>query len=190
MGDSHYTNPANWTDFQYGHIFEAVVPYVPERPGLFYKPHPTQRNTGTITSSLGNFSNASEQQMVTTLKRRKVLILSENEIVQDSTMRDITVAKIYSVKPTDRNQHWYQLLISDQHPFFIRLDSSVTGVECFVNISTVTAIGKTMMLDKKMPVPAERMTLVGQRITEYIGLGLMNKDAEDDSDSGDESSNG
>lgn len=174
-----YTNPDNWNEIERQYIFEALMPYVPERPIGFFIPDSDDPEKGTLSKSYGDFSKAAEQQVVLTMKRRKVLILSSDELSQDNVFSDVTVAKIVSIKPYQRNEEWYKLLIEDKHPLFAYIPKDITGQECFVDLSTVTTIGKSMLLSRKVQIPGSRMEIVNERLEECIALGVVKRTEEE-----------
>jgi mRNA-degrading endonuclease toxin of MazEF toxin-antitoxin module len=176
LSDLRYTDKRNWKEIERQRVFEALLPYVPERPIEFFVPDPSEPNKGTICKHFGDTQGAAEQKVVLTLKRRKVLILSSDENCQSQYQTDVTVAKVSSISEKQKSTKMYQLLVSDRHPLFAYLPKDVTGVESYVDLSSVTTIGKSMLLSKKVLIPAERMQLVNQRLEECIALGIVKED--------------
>ena len=177
MFEMRYTEKANWKEIARQRVFEALLPFVPERPIEFFVPDPMDPNKGTISESFGDTRGAAVQKVVLTLKRRKVLILSSDEICHNNYQTDVTVAKISTISEKQKSKGMYKLLIADKHPLFAYLPAEVTGEESYVDLSSVTTIGKSMLLSDKLQIPAERMQLVNQRLEECIALGIVKEDA-------------
>ena len=178
MRENKFVSKKNWEQIEKQYIFEALLPFVPERPIDFFIPDPNDatKTKGTLSNSTGDFSLAAEQRVVLTLKRRKVVVLSSDENCQDTALRNVMVARIISIKPEQVGQDWYNLLVQDQHPWFAYLPKEVTGQECFVDLTSVTAVGKTMLLSKKYMVPSDRMAIVETVFQNCIDLGVIKSD--------------
>jgi len=162
---------ANWNLIKRGWIFEAAVPYVGERPLEFFIPDKkdTYRGrkipvSGTAVSLSTSFQNVKDEyQVVLGLKQRKVVIISSDELNSDSEHDDVIIAKIYSIYEDDKTEPWYEPTKAGTHPMFAYLPKTVTGRECFVDLSNTTTIHKNMLLDDKkdisdfMPVIEDKM---------------------------------
>src|SRR5690606_1971483 len=110
----------NWSEITKQSIFEAWVPYVSDRPLDFFVPRSDDGKEGVITNVIDDRTPLSEHRIVNTMKRRKVIILTSDELCQNYMISDVLVAKIISVKVHQRNQDFYKkYLINDIHPLYV-----------------------------------------------------------------------
>jgi hypothetical protein len=173
LSQLRYIDRDNWHEIERQYIFEALVPFVPERPLDFFVYNHGSTNEGFITSIIEDANSLAEHKIVTTLKRRKVLLLTSDELCRDLIYPDVTIAKVYSIKPEHKKQEWYKLLVADQHPLYVYLPDNITGEECYIHMASATTIGKNMLIQKKCLIPGDRMELVEQRHQECIDLGVI-----------------
>lgn len=183
--NSKFLDESNWSLINHGWIFEAAVPYVSERPLDFFIPNANNPDTGTVVNGTkvqmqAQFLDGKEKQVVLKVKPRKVLILSNDELNHDASHYDVTVAKIYSIKDSEHSEPWYDPTVEGTHPFFVYLESSITGKECYIDLSTVTTIHKNMLLEEKLNI-SPVMESVGSKL-EYClsALGMYRDNKKDD----------
>ncbi|WP_339236229.1 hypothetical protein MKX40_22210 [Paenibacillus sp. FSL R5-0517] len=182
--NTKFLEQSNWSLIKRGWVFEAVVPFAGERPLDFFIPD--QRNsyrgrkhsisqTGTSVALSENFETGqSEFEIVLKVKRRKVVIISSDDLNGDNSHDDVIVAKIYSIKEHEKDEEWYHLTKAGTHPLFAYLPDAVTGKECYVDLSNTTTIHKNMLLDEKYDI-TEFMDIIEQRIEYCYQMGVYKK---------------
>lgn len=170
-----FSDPDKWSEICKQGIFEAWVPYVSDRPLNFFIPKHGSPNEGFLTDVIADNTFESSQRIVTDLKRRKVLVLTADDLCQDTYFDDILVAKIISIKDRHRQQDWYKnLLLKDKHPFYIHLPENGVIKESYINISQPMTIGKKMLIENhNIILQSNRMALVEKRYAEMVDLGLI-----------------
>ncbi|WP_410514711.1 PemK-like protein [Paenibacillus sp. BR2-3] len=178
MDGLKFSDYDEWSGIQKQNIFEAWVPFVPDRPLDFFVHNEGSENEGFITSIINDTSKLSTHNVVIPLKRRKVVILTSDKLCADIYYPDVLVAKIVTIKDHHCTQDWYKLLLADKHSLFVRLPKEITGEESYINMAQVTSIGKKLLIQKKYILPAERMQLVERRHKECIDLGVIKNDTE------------
>ncbi|WP_165790076.1 hypothetical protein [Paenibacillus sp. GM1FR] len=181
--DQKFLDKENWSDIKRGWIYEAVVPYTAERPLDFFVPDDTDPLKGTITTSKGIFNPKTVQKAVFELKQRKVCIITNDDMCQDKTVYDITIAPIYGVYQDDKQQSWYNEALNDQHPFYTYLEKQITGMECIVDLSNTMTINKSMLLKDKYDM-THRMSQVEECLGYCFSLGLYKKKQAAEEDAG------
>lgn len=192
MSYLRYSDRSNWKDIEKQMIFEAWVPYVSDRPLDFFIPFKTddknppsalhKRSEGFITDIIEDNSNFSAHLVVTPLKRRKVVILSRDEVCQSYDDDEVLIAKIVSVKKWMRSLPWYSDLVNGSHQWFVHLPESETGVESYINMSQIMTIGKKMLISQHSLLDPERMKMVESRYMYSVALGLIKGESEEDED--------
>jgi len=174
----HFSDYDNWKDIEKQYIFEAWVPFVSDRPLQFFVPREGCEKEGFLTDIIDDNTPSSQHQIVSDLKRRKVVVLTSDELSKSLTFPDVLVAKIITVKEHHRQQDWYRLLLRDEHPLAVYLPKSITGEECYINMAQITTIGKKLLIEKQQLLPADRMEIVEQRYEEIADLGVIKLDSE------------
>ncbi|WP_068794192.1 type II toxin-antitoxin system PemK/MazF family toxin [Brevibacillus laterosporus] len=181
--NADFSDKRNWRNIERGFLFEAAMIYPSdmERPLLFFIPDGTSPNHGKLVKSLGDFRPqkttegyvALEQKIVMNVKPRRVLILSDNTLNKSEEFEFVQIAPVMSISRRDQSKAWYQKTIEDDHPAFIYLPREITGKECYVDVSEIMSIHKSLLLMKKNKVPNGRMQVVEDAIIECLGLGLI-----------------
>lgn len=176
----------SWRNIERSFIFDAAIYYPSDtkRPLMFFIPDEADSNKGILTRTMGDFSprvvsgrrQAVEQKVVVTLKPRRVVVLSTNEMNQNEEFEFILVAPIMSITDFDKTKPWYKKMLTDEHPFFLHLPECVTGKECYVDLSELTSIHKSMLLHKHGCVTEERMIVLQDLLSECLDLGLAKED--------------
>ncbi|WP_237690735.1 PemK-like protein [Paenibacillus caui] len=174
-----YSDYDQWSEISKQYIFEAWVPFVPDRPLDFFVHNEGSVTEGFITSVIDDRTVYSIHKAVIPLKRRKVVILTADSLCKDKYYPDILVAKIVSIKDHHRDQEWYKLLVQDKHALFVHLPAEITGEESYINMAQVTSIGKKLLIEKKNILSAGRMQLVERRHKECIDLGVIKTEIEE-----------
>lgn len=183
---SNFLRRDSWREIERSYIFDAAIFYPSDtkRPLKFFVPSEEDENKGTLITAIGDFKpkhvdgrwQAIEQQVVVNLKPRKVVVLSNNEINHNEEFEYILVAPIMSVHEHDKKKSWYQRMKADNHPFFLHLPETVTGRECYVDLSELTSIHKGMLLNKLNCVPDERLDVLHELLSECLDLGIISED--------------
>lgn len=173
-----FSDPDNWEEIEKQSIFEAWVPFVAQRELQFYIPNPEKENHGIITGIIDDSSHDSEHFIVSKMKRRKVIVLTKDELCQDVMFPDVLVAKIISIK--DKTSRPYKLMVENKHPFFIHLPEHITGEESYINMAQVTTIGKTLLIQKQSMLPRDQMAIVEEMYAKCVDLGIIKEDSSDD----------
>lgn len=178
-----FSDPNNWGNISRGTLFDAAWLHHSdmERPLTFFIPEVEDPSTGKLSKSDGDFSpvlvngkmRAVEQQIVVTLKPRLVLVISHNDICQTTSFDFVHVAPVMTITEHDKTKRAYEKMKNDDHPFFIYLPETVTGRECYVDLSQLTSVHKSLLLNKKkFNVPDNRMSNVEEVITELLDMGV------------------
>jgi len=178
-----YLNVDNWSEINRGHLFEAVIYYPSDtkRPLTFFIPDEDNRSRGSVVASIGDFNakeingrmRAIEQHAIVGLKPRKVLILSNDSFNVSPEFEFVQVAPIMSIEDRDRLKQWYIKAKNDDHPAFVYLPVEITGKECYVDISEIMSIHKSMLLSRIKALTTERLKIVEENILECLDLGLI-----------------
>lgn len=178
-----YLDTDNWYEINRGHLFEAVIYYPSDtkRPLTFFIPDENNRSRGSVVASIGDFKakeingrmRAVEQQAIVGLKPRKVLILSNDDFNMSAEFEFVQVAPIMSIDDKDKLKNWYTKTKNDEHPAFVYLPAEVTGRECYIDISEITSIHKSMLLSKLKALTDERLRVVEDNILECLALGFI-----------------
>ena len=181
-----YVNSDNWSEINRGYLFEAVIYYPSDtkRPLTFFVPDENNKNRGSIVDSIGDFRakeingkmRAVEQQAIVGLKPRRVLILSNDSFNMSPEFEFVQVAPIMSINDKDRLKPWYTKIKNDEHPAFVYLPGEITGRECYVDISEIMSIHKSMLLIKSNCLPIGRLKIVEDNILECLDLGFIEEE--------------
>jgi len=182
---ARYLNTDYWSEINRGHLFEAVIYYPSDtkRPLTFFVPDVDNRNRGSVVASIGDFKakevngrfGAVEQQAIVGMKPRKVLILSNDTINVSTEFEFVQVAPIMSIDDKDKSKHWYNKTKNDEHPAFVYLSAEITGRECYIDISEIMSIHKSMLLSKIKCLPISRLKIVEDNILECLDLGFIDE---------------
>ncbi|WP_140417669.1 type II toxin-antitoxin system PemK/MazF family toxin [Desulfosporosinus sp. FKA] len=180
---ARYLNSDHWSEISRGHMFEAVIYYPSDtkRPLTFFIPDEDNKNRGSVISSIGDFKakeingrkRAVVQQAIVGMKPRKVLILSNDEFNASTDFEFVQVAPIMSIDDKDKSKQWYLLTKNDEHPAFVYLSEEITGRECYIDISEIMSIHKSMLLSKIKCLPVDRIKVVEDNILECLDLGFI-----------------
>lgn len=181
-----FLNKENWGNISRGFVFDAAMfyPSDTQRPLEFFVPDMDNQRYGTLVNDIGDFSpkmiegrhQAVEQKVVITLKPRKVIVVTNNDLNHNGEFEYIHVAPTMSIHPKDKDKPWYQKVIKDEHPFFVYLPENITGKEAIVDISQIISIHKSMLLRKGIEIPPDRLDLIEQTIMECLDLGLYEEE--------------
>src|SRR5690554_3081593 len=117
--DVKFLEKSNWSQIKRGWIYEAIIPFIGKRPLDFFVPDPNNKYRGTIVGRTGEYKPSETQQIVVSLKQRKVIVISGNDVNSDNAFMNITVAPIFSVKDEDKGEYWYKEMIAGRHPLFL-----------------------------------------------------------------------
>lgn len=182
---SDFLDKASWGNVERGYEFEAAILYPSDnkRPLSFFIPDVEGSTYGKIVDSIGDFkpvridgkSRAKEQMVVMTIKPRRVVILSSNEINQNTNFEYILVAPINTVKQFEKAKEWYQLLKEDSHPIFTYLPNG--NIERYVDLSQTVSIHKSLLLKKYGETPPERMEALESNLLQCLSLGVIEDDS-------------
>lgn len=180
-----YSDPRQWVNIEKQMIFEAWVPYVSDRPLDFFVPCEIKDSTyegkrvGFLTEVIEDDSIYSTHLAVSELRRRKVVILSRDDVCQATYEDDVLIAKIITVKDHHRSKPWYEQLVEGTHQWFVHLPAEITGKESYINMSQIMTIGKKMLIQKHKLLPSEQMEMVEARYVYGVELGVI-KDLDDE----------
>jgi mRNA-degrading endonuclease toxin of MazEF toxin-antitoxin module len=180
---SNFIDKASWKYIDRGFEFEAAMVYPSDtkRPLSFFVPDPTNPNKGVIHENIGNFApvnnQAIEQKIVMTIKPRRVVILSDDEINHMEDYEYILVAPINTIKRYEKQKEWYKKVIQDNHPIFAYLPNG--NLERYVDLSQTTTIHKSLLLRKLSQVPPDRMDVLEQTLLECLSLGIVEENFEE-----------
>lgn len=189
MNPFYYSDENKWNDIEKQAIFEAWVPFIANRPLPFFIPyadegtqdiHSGKRVEGFVTNIIGDDSLNSSHLVVNKLKRRKVVVLSRDEVCQNRNMPEILVARIYSVKDYQRYAPWYEGLLNGKHEWFVHLPAEITGKESYINMTQVMPIGKNLLIQKHDMLSTYHMAEVEARYEYGVDLGVIKLDGEEE----------
>lgn len=175
-----FMSEENWSQIQRGKIFIAAVPFVGKRPLEFFiqdktSPHTGKARRGTVVAYNNDFdSNDDKLEIVLGLKARRVAIITNDKLNHDVDQEDVNIAKIYSVKPDDHQEDWYEPAVNGTHPFFVYLPETVTGVESIIDISSITTIHKNMLLEEKENIE-DYLPVIESKIDYCFKMGIYQK---------------
>lgn len=108
------------------------------------------------------------------MKQRKVVVLSSDDLNSDSEHKDVIIAKIYSIEEYEKDEPWYEATKSGSHPMFAFLPKTVTGKECYVDLSNTTTIHKNMLLDDKKDI-SMFMPMIEDKMDFCYQMGIYKK---------------
>lgn len=184
----NFLNNKGWTDILRGYLYDAAMFYPSDtkRPLDFFIPDDDNDSRGTLIKDIGDFRpvqvdgkfRATEQKIIVTLKPRKVLVITNDELCQNENIEFVHIAPIMSIYDRDKSKGWYQKAVNDQHPFFVYLPKNITGRECYIDISEVASIHKSMLLRKLNRLPQERLEIVEETIIQWLDLGVYEEEIE------------
>lgn len=179
-----FLNTKLWKNIERGYEFEAAMlfPSDTKRPLSFFIPEELGSSKGEIRNSVGDFKpikvgekfKAREQMVVMTIKPRRVVVLSSNEINQDEYFEYILVAPINTVKPHEKEKNWYKLLKEDEHPIFTYVPN-IKG-DRYIDLSQIVSIHKSLLLRKYEEVAIERMDVLEANLLQCLSLGIIEED--------------
>lgn len=176
--DLKFLDEANWKHIKRGWVYEAAMPYVGQRPLDFFIPDKGNPYRGTVKGFNGDFRPSEVHQIVVSLKQRKVVVVSRDEdINQDNRIKTVNVAPIVSIEPSEHDTEWYKMAVSGEHPFFVYLPEIVTGKECIINVSNITTIHKTLLLNDKFDL-SEFLPVIDNKLEYCLQLGAYKADSE------------
>ena len=101
-----------------------------------------------------------------TVKPRKVVVLTNDEINQNEYFEYILVALINTIKPNEKHKEWYHKLINDEHPIFTYIPKG--KLERYVDLSQTMSIHKSLLLRKSDPIPEDRMKVIDDNLLFYF----------------------
>ncbi|STO12881.1 PemK-like protein [[Flavobacterium] thermophilum] len=179
-----FISKENWLNIYRGHEYEAALPYPSDtkRPLSFFIPDDNDPERGRIVESNGNFKPiyingkpiAKEQKIIMTVKPRKVVVLTNDEINQNEYFEYILVAPINTIKPNEKHKEWYHKLINDEHPIFTYIPKG--KLERYVDLSQTMSIHKSLLLRKSDHIPEDRMKVIDDNLVQCLALGIINDD--------------
>ncbi|MDM8364848.1 type II toxin-antitoxin system PemK/MazF family toxin [Bacillus thuringiensis] len=159
-----------------------LYPSDTKRPLSFFVPESEGANKGEILNSIGNFNpqvvrgkiRAREQKVVVTVKPRRIVVLTDNEINATEEFEYILVAPINTIKEYEKSKDWYSKLKDDEHPIFTYLPKG--SLERYVDLSQTVSIHKSLLLYKKEKVSEERMEILEENILQCLSLGIIEEE--------------
>lgn len=171
-----FINPKNWKDINRGYFYQAAMYYLSdtEQPLRFIKKNAD--DTFNIEKRHGDFSpikmdgvkRAVEQDIAITVKPRQVIVVSNDIMNKNPNFEYIQVLPVLGVYQSNTKKPWYQRLISDQLPGFAFIHKGQYGVK--VDITQISSIHKSMLLEKQSMVPTERMEFIESQMLEVLDL--------------------
>jgi mRNA-degrading endonuclease toxin of MazEF toxin-antitoxin module len=178
---SDFLTKQSWGDIERGFEYNAAMFYPSDtkRPLSFFIPESEGSNKGEIKNHIGDFKpiivngkhQAKEQLVVMTIKTRRVVVLSNDEINQESGFEYILVAPINTIKPNERSKDWYSKLKEDEHPIFSYLPNG--EYERYVDLSQTVSIHKSLLLKKHNQVNSDRMEVIENNLLQCLSLGII-----------------
>jgi len=175
--ESRFINPENWRDIERGYFYQAAMYYLSdtEQPLKFL----VSDDDGvlSIEERNGNFApivddngrkKAVEQTVIITVKPRQVVVLSNNVVNQSDKFEYIQVAPVFGLSAKNVNTNWYNDLVSDMLEGFAYIPNRNYGVE--VDLTQISTIHKSMLLEKQSKVPTDRMEFIESQILEVLDL--------------------
>src|SRR5690606_33866831 len=150
-----------------------------KRPLTFFIPDSSDPEKGILHNDMGDFSaqlvngsmRAIEQKIIMTVKPRKVVVLTSDEINQNNDFEYILVAPINTIKPQEKQKNWYQLLKEDQHPIFVYIPFA--NYERYVDLTQTTTIHKSLLLKKLNKVNPDRIDALEENLLHCLSLGIL-----------------
>ncbi|PIH61536.1 hypothetical protein [Paenibacillus sp. LK1] len=184
--NAKFLDKSNWSLIKNGWVFEAIVPYVGERPLDFFIPDNKSKFRGTTTgtrkvkgprkgtniATTENFSRGGEFEIVLTAKTRKIVVLSNDDLDNSLGHGTVMIAKIVSVDEHEKEEEWYKLTVEGSHPFFVHLDEAFTGKECFIDMASITTIHKNLLFEEKFFLGNNIMMNVTSKLDYLMNLGF------------------
>lgn len=181
---SDFLAKKSWEHIERGYEFEAAMFYPSDtkRPLSFFIPESEGSTKGEIIIRVGDFSpkmvegtkRALEQKIVMTIKPRRVVILSSNEINKSKEYEYILVAPINTIKESEKTKDWYSKLKDDEHPIFTYLPN--VSLERYVDLSQTVSIHKSLLLRKLQEVPEQRMEVIEENLLQCLSLGIIDEE--------------
>ncbi|MCM3442963.1 type II toxin-antitoxin system PemK/MazF family toxin [Metabacillus halosaccharovorans] len=179
---SNFLTKSSWGNIERGFEFEAAMLYPSDtqRPLSFFIPDEPGSNKGEIQTDIGDFSpvrvggrrpQAREQMVVMTIKPRRVVVLSNDEINQSTEFEYILVAPINTIKDEEKTRDWYNKLINDEHPIFTYLPNG--NLDRYADLSQTVSIHKSLLLRKLRPLEDPRMEVLDENLIQCLSLGII-----------------
>lgn len=181
---SEFLRKESWSKIERGYEYECALfyPSDTERPLSFFIQSEKNPNIGEITKDIGDFSpdffdgkpKAKEQKVVFTIKPRKVVVVTNDEINQNVDYEYLLVAPINTIKSYEKQKDWYSLLIEDKHPIYTYVPNG--NFDRYIDISQTTSIHKSLLLSKKSKLTEDRQEVLDQNILQCLALGIVDED--------------
>lgn len=176
MSESRFIDKSNWIEIERGYFFQAAMYYLSdtEQPLRFLETD--ESGVLSISERNGDFNpveidgrlRAVEQDIIITVKPRQVIILSDDKLNQSPKFEYVQVIPILGLNYAQSQTTWYQDLINDKHLGFAYIAQGRFGVEA--DLTQVTTIHKSMLLQKQRPVPVDRMAFIESHLLELLDL--------------------
>jgi len=175
--ESRFINPENWRDIERGYFYQAAMYYLSdtEQPLKFL----VSDDDGvlSIEERNGNFApivddngrkKAVEQTVIITVKPRQVVVLSNNVVISQINSNIFKLPRFLDCQQKNVNTNWYNDLVSDMLEGFAYIPNRNYGVE--VDLTQISTIHKSMLLEKQSKVPTDRMEFIESQILEVLDL--------------------
>lgn len=173
---SRFINKENWVDIERGYFYQAAMYYLSdtEQPLRFLTIN--EEGNLTIEKKNGDFSpiivdgvkRAVEQDVVITVKPRQIIVLSNDEICKSTRFEYIQVAPVLGLYRHNTGKSWYNDLVDDELEGFAFIPKGRFGVE--VDLTQITTIHKSMLLEKQSQVDPSRMSFIDDQIADILDL--------------------
>ena len=184
---SDFRSKESWGNIERGTEFEAafMFPSDSKDPFRFYSGK-IESSKGRLVNKDGDFSprlidgrlRAQVQQIVVSLKPRRVVVISSDDINQNDEFEYILVAPINTIKEQERNKDWYSILKDDEHPIYTYIPNE--KFERYVDLSQTASIHKSLLLKKYNKVDQERWCVLEENLLHCLSLGIFEGDAPGD----------
>lgn len=184
MSQDRYLDKDNWKDISKNDIFNAamIYPSDTERPLLFFLPDENDEERGRLSRDRGDFSaqivngsrKAREQKIVMTVKPRRVIVITSDEINQSQDFEYILVAPINTIKSFEKTKSWYKNLTEDKHPIFVYCPNE--NFERYIDVSQITTIHKSLLIKKVEKLAPDREELLEDSILQCLSLGILDEE--------------
>ncbi|KEF38952.1 hypothetical protein M670_01768 [Schinkia azotoformans MEV2011] len=177
MADSIFIDKSNWKYIKRGYFFQAAMYYLSdtEQPLRFLVSN--DEGVLSIEERNGDFDpiilengkkQAKEQDIIITVKPRQVIILSDDKINESEQFEYIQIAPVLGISDKDIVKPWYRKIQEDNLTGFAFIPRGENGIK--VDLTQVTSIHKSMLLEKQSKVPTERMAFIDSQIVELLDL--------------------
>lgn len=185
---SDFLEKVSWKYIERGYEYEAAMLYPSDtkRPLSFFISENEDSNKGEIVDSIGDFNpirvngrlQAKEQKVVVTVKPRRVVVLTDNEINKLEDFEYILVAPINTIKEHEKRKDWYSKLKDDEHPIFTYVPNG--NIERYVDLSQTVSIHKSLLLHKKQEIAPDRMVVLEENLLQCLSLGIIEENSQED----------